>query len=257
MADKYGGTQLPVPIPLNTGFPEVPSPGDQLLSYLGDFLRRVIEFQCGAIWGSLSPNIPIIKRVVCDDPTSDFNEQWLPALYIFRPGRETREVIETFEQVADDYRFQKGRVTVRWIMNAASKENRRIRDQLIDPVRKAIDMTLENGRHPCWIHPDDVADPLNPLDPYAATQGSSILNYTGAAVIETDHAGPGQYEHKMSPPAKSRFYEELKMSFFIEELAQFDLNAIGEPNIEAAAQIQSPDQGTGLGPFVLGDAIYD
>lgn len=256
MADKYGGTEIPVVVLPNTGFPEVVSPGDMLLAYFGDWLRRVMEFHCERIWQSVSPNIPLVKRVVCNDPASDFNEQWLPALYIFRPGRETREVIESFEQVADDYRFQKGRVTVRWVMNTASLENRRIRDQLIDPIRKAIDMTLEIGRHPCWIHPDDVADPINPLDPKAATQGSSLLKWSGAAVIETDHSGPGQYEHKMKPPAPSRFYEELKMSFFVEELAQYDLSIAGAPNDELAATIESPDQGTGLGPFVLGDAIY-
>lgn len=259
MADKYGGTELPAIIPLNTGFPEVVAPGDVLLGMLGDFLKRVMEFHCGALWASISPNVPIVKRIVTDSPEVDFNEQWLPAIYIFRPGRETREVIESFEQIADDYRFQKGRIAVRWIMQTAPQEQRRARDQIIDTLRKAIDAAIHIGRHPCWIHPDDVANPINPLDPKAALQGSSLLNWSGAAVIELDHAGPGQYQHKMQAPASpgGKFYEELKISFFVEEKLDYDLELIGEPNLTSAATIESPDQGTGLGPFNLGDAIYD
>lgn len=259
MADKYGATELPAVVPLNTGFPAVIAPGDALLGILGDFLKSVMEFHCGALWASVAPNIPIVKRVVTDSPEVDFNEQWLPSLYIFRPGRETREVIETFEQVADDYRFQKGRVAVRWIMSNAPQEHRRARDRIIDTLRKAIDAAVHIGRHKSWIVPGE-DDPLaSNYDSHAALEGSSLLIHSGAAVIELDHAGPGQYQHKMQAPASpgGKFYEELKISFFVEEMLNYDIDLIGEPNLEAAATIESPDQGTGLGPFVLGDAIYD
>ncbi len=258
MADTYGGTELPAIVPNPTDeFPPVIAPGDPLLGYLGDFLKSVMEFHCADLWASMAPNTPIVKLVSTDSPEAGFNEQWLPTLFVFRPGRETREVIETFEQVADDYRFQKGRLAVRWIMPAADQQHRRRRDQIIDTLRKAIDAVIHIGRHPSWIVPGDT-DALSPTyDSHAALEGSSLLIHSGAAVIELDHAGPGTYEHKMMHPAPSRFYEELKMSFMVEELWTPDLDLIGEPNNEAKATIISPDQGTGLGPFVLGDAIYE
>jgi hypothetical protein len=250
VADKYGGTELPAIIPVDTGFPEVSSPFDVLLGYFADFIKTVMEYHCADIWASVQPNLPIVKSVKTDDPATNLNEQWLPALFIYRPGRETREVIEKFEWIAEDYRLQKGRVVVQWILNPSPQENRRRVDQVIDLIRKAVDSALEIGRHPAWVVPGDT-------DPLAATQGSSLLDYTGAGVIELDHAGPGLYEHKMLPPAQSRKYEELKMSFFVEELLQYDLDLKGGPHETAAVTIVSPDQGTGLGPFTLEDAIYE
>lgn len=257
MADKYGGTEFPVPIPLWTGFPEDYAPGDVLLGYLGSFLRTIITVECRNIWESISPGVPIVRKVFCDGPENILNENDLPALYIYRPGRETREVIETFEQIADDYRMQKGRVVVQWIMHTDPAEQRKRRDQMIDPIRKAIDLRTVNGRFKPWIVPGDDDPDSEHYDKDAAVWGSSILTWTGANVIELDHASPGQYQHKMSPPARSRMYEELKMSFLIWERAELDINEAGDaPNDELEAHYESPDQGTGLGPFDLGDAIY-
>lgn len=257
MADRYGAAILPAPIPIETGFPPVVAPGDILLGYLADFLKTVMEFHVGDLWENIQPGKPLVKTVYCDGPEFTLNESSLPALFIYRPGRETREIIETFEQIADDYRFQKGRVACQWIMNPQPDNMRRQRDAVVDVLRKAIDASIHIGRHRSWIVPGDT-DPTSPTyDSHAANEGSSLLGYTGAAVIELDHAGPGQYIHKMAPPAPIRSYEELKMSFLVEEQDVPDLTLQGEANVQLKATFVSPDQGTGLGPFILGDAIYE
>lgn len=249
MADLYGGLAIPVPLPQAQGtFPLEAEVGDPLISYLANFLTAIVTFYVGAAWTAVSPATPIIKTSIANNPEDGFNEAQLPALYVFRPGRETREVVETFEQVADDYRFQKGRVEARWILNTAQQVNQRARNQLVDAVRKAVDRAINIGRDPCWIVPGDP-------DPKAATQGSSLLTYTGGAVIELEHAAPGTYNHKMALPAPQRHYDELKMSFNVEELLVRDIT-VNAPNNNLQAGYVSPDQGTGLGPFDLGDAIY-
>jgi len=263
MADRYGGMYIPVPVPLTAGsFPVEANAGDILLGYLANFLAKIIQVYAGDVWDSVSPSTPIVKTTLAQDPEDNFNEAMLPCLYVYRPARETREAIEKFEQVADDYRFQKGRIEVRWILNSVQQANHRKRNQLIDAVRKVVDRAMHVGRDPAWIVPGDT-DPLLPdstpnpsYDPKAALQGSSLLNYTGAAVLELDHAAPSVYSHKMMLPAPQRHYDELRLSITVEELLERDLDIIGDPNVKAEAIYESPDQGTGLGPFILGDAYY-
>lgn len=251
MADKYGATIFPVPVVADTGeFPPEAVAGDPLLGYLANFVTKIVRLNCEAVWKSVSPSTPIIKTVYADEPENGFSAEWLPCLFVFRPGRETRELVETFEQVADEYRFMKSRVVARWIMNPVQAANNRRRNSIFDAVRKAIDAAVNIGRHPAWIVPGDT-------DLKAALQGSSLCNFSGAASIELDHAAPGQYRHKMALPAPDKLYDELKLSFVVEELLNRDLNLVGEPNLKVEEQVTSPDQGTGLGNYDLGTGIYE
>lgn len=264
MADSYGGTVIPVPVPLQAGsFPLEQVAGDVLLGYFANFLAKIIQFYAGDVWQAVHPAQPIVKTVIADEPVNGFSEAQLPCLYVYRPGRETREAIEKFEQVADDYRFQISRIEVHWIMNPVQQANHRRRNQIVDAVRKVIDRALHVGRDVAWIVPGDTdvflpdgTTPNPQYDPKAATQGSSLLGYTGAAVLELEHASPGKYDQKMMLPAPQRHYDELRMSFTVEELLERDITLLGDPNTTAQAGYVSPDQGTGLGPFDLGDAYY-
>lgn len=251
MADKYGGTTLPVPVDITTGgFPPEAVAGDPLLGYLANFIAKIIRVHTEAVWHSVSPSTPVIKTVYADEPESGFNVEWLPCLFVFRPGRETRELVETFEQVADEYRFLKSRIVARWIMNPVQQANHRVRNSIFDAIRKAVDAAMNNGRHPSWKVPGDT-------DPKAVLQGSSFCNFSGAASIELDHAAPGQYRHKMMLPASDKLYDELKMSFVVEELLQRDVNLVSDPNVSVEQRMQSPDQDTGLGVYDLGIGRYE
>lgn len=250
MSDKYGGLVIPAPVlPVPTpNRPEMVE-GDLLVTYFSDFLQKVMTFYAGAAWSSVHPAQPIVKKVSGNSPESGFNENWLPCLFVYRPGRETREVLDTFVQVADDYRFQKGRLEVQWILNPVQQTNQRVRDGMLDAVRKVIDRAVQMGRDPAWTLVDDP-------DTKAEQWGSSLLGFTGCAVIELDHAAPGTWTQTMELPAKPKNYDVLKMSFAIEELLDRDITINTDPNEELSLEIESPDQNTGLGPFDLGDGTY-
>lgn len=259
MADKYGGLVFPVPeLPAPGSFPVDFAIGDVLLGYVADYVRTILTTYVEDAWKSVAPGYSkIVKTIILNEPTTSINEEWLPALYVYRPGRETRETVETFEQIADDYRYQIGRISLQWVMPAAPQEHRLVRNNIIDSVRKTIDAAIQIGRDPAWIVPGDT-DPLGShYDAKAATFGSSLSSYAGFATLELQHASPASIVRKMEPPAKDRSYESLKMSLYCEELLQRDLDLIGAPHTSNKATYQSPDQGTGLGDYTLGEAEYD
>lgn len=250
MADKYGGLVLPVPLQPNSGaFPPEAGVGDLATGYLANFLTTIVKYYAGDAWSSVAPQTPIIKTSIANDPTDGFNEATLPALYVYRPGHETREAVESFTQVADDYRFQKSRIEARWILNAMPQANQRVRNQMFDAVRKVIDQAIQIGRDKNWIVPGDT-------DPKAAAFGSSLCNYAGFASIELEHAAPSVFAQKMMLPAPQRHYDELKMSFIVEELLNRDIT-LYDPNNQVRLTEKSPDQGTGLGDAVIDDGIYE
>lgn len=256
MSDIYGALPIPVPPLGDSGeFPPESAVGDPLLGYVGDFLRTILRTYVGDAWTSIAPGIPIVKSLFIGDPEDMFIESALPAIYIYRPGKETRETLEVFEQVADDYRFEKGRIAVWWIMPAAPQERRRERDEILNAMRKVIDRCIHVGRDPAWKVPghDDTDSPN--YDVKAATFGSSLSGFSGFATLELQHAGPATYLRRMEPPAKHRSYMGLRISIYVEELLNRDINLLSEANESLKAQYTSPDQETGLGDFVLGEDI--
>lgn len=257
MSDQYGGMPIPAPPFLPGGFPDSKAVGDNLLGYLGSFLQAIIAAGAGDLWQSVQPGKPIIRNVFTNDPDEDFVESGLPALYVFRPPKETREVMESFDQIADDYLVQKGRVVAIWIFDPLPIEQQRQRGNIIDAVRKAVSRAIHIGRDPSWIVPGDT-DPASPTyDSKAALFGSGLLPYSGASVIELRNAAPGKFNRKMALPAPIRHYFQLRMSFEVEEFLDRDLDLNGEPHLTLEADYVSPDQGTGLGNFDLGSEIYD
>ncbi len=261
MAHKYGATEIPIQlVSEDEDFPPERAAGDPLLGYLADFLKTVITRYCGDAWEQVQPGKPIIRTVHCDEPDSGFKEQDLPALYVYRPPRETREIIESFDDVADDYRFQHGRVVAVWIHDANPQEWRRVRNSIIDGVRKCVDACIRLGRDSSWVHPKDlelIGSPAAPRDPKAEAWGSSVCNWAGATIIELKNSAPGKYEHRMLKPAPMRTYEQLRFSFEIEERFVPDIGINTEPHETIRHQIVSPDQGTTLGDYLLGEDILD
>lgn len=258
MADKYGGLVFPVPPVAEAGsFPKDSAVGDPLIGFVADYVRTILLTYVEAAWRSVSPGSPIVKTIILDSPEALFSEEWLPALFVYRPGRETRETMEEFSQDADDFRFQKGRLVVEWIMQTAPPEQRSRRDEIVDAMRKVVDKAIYQGRDPSWIVPgDDNEDLVEQYDPKAATFGSSLSKWAGFATLELQRAAPGIFVKKMAPPAKARNYEMLKMSIFVEELFQHDLTLIGEPHESLEARFQTPADEDNA-ESILETAIYE
>lgn len=250
MSDIYGGLVFPVP-PLGPSgaFPEQSAIGDKLLGYVGDFMRTILTTYVGDAWKSVNPGSPLIRTLIIGEPEEGFNDAWLPALYVFRPGKETRETVETFEQIADDYRLQKGRVSFHWIMDPYPQEQRRRRNEIVDAMRKVIDRSTMMGRDPAWKVPGDT-------DLKTPKYGSSLAEYAGFATLELQHAAPSKYIHRMMTPAPPRSYASMRGSFICEERLEQDINDLTDPTASLEATYTSPDQGTGLGPLVVGEAEY-
>lgn len=248
MTDKYG---VPIPIPplsVIGSFPEQVGVSDPLLGYVADFLKTIMVAYAGDAWDSVQPGKPLVRTIRIGEPEDGFVESWLPALYIYRSPRETRELVETFEDIADDYRFEKSRLSVQWICDPQPQEIRRIRGEIVNGLRKVIDRSIARGRDPAWIVPGDT-------DLQAPTFGSSLSNYGGYATLELLHAAPGKYIHKMLPPAPPKKYDELRMSLYVEELLERDLSLIGDPHNEIQIEYKIKDQGTGLGELIIGDSV--
>jgi len=245
MTHRYGIPLPAPPIPLPGTFPAEFGVGDQLLGYVGHYLKTIMDKYVGVAWNSVQPNKPLVRTILVGDPDDGFNETTLPALYIFRSPRETRELVETFEDVADDYRFEKSRVTVQWIVDPMPQMHRRLRNEIMNALRKAIDMGIRNGRDPGWIVPGDT-------DIKAPSFGSSLSEYAHFATLELLHAAPGKYIHKMAVPAPPRKYDELRMSLYVEELLELDMELIGDPHEQMEMQTNIPDLGTGLGSYQIG-----
>lgn len=253
MGDTYGASTIPLQVaPRDGTFPPEGAVGDPLLGYLADVVRTLMQVYAGDAWESVQPGKAIVKTIHTSDPEDGFNEADLPCLYVYRPSRETREAVDTFEYLADDYPIQKSRVAVRWIMDAAPQEIRRARNSISDGIRKVIDRVIEDGRDSAWKVPGDP-------DAKAATFGSSIAKFCGVISMDLVHAQLDSYVHKMQAPAPTRKYDELKMSFLCEELLVIDPNTVdgSVPTSTMPVQIVAPDQGTGLGDFVLDDVTYD
>lgn len=249
MGDRYG-VPLPAPILVPGSYPAVQAIGDPFLGFTAEFIKSVMMAYVGDAWTATQPGKPMVKEIRLHAPEEGFNEAWLPALYMYRSPRETRETVESFEYDADEYRYEKSRVSVRWILDAAPNANRQYRGPIINAVRKTLDRSITIGRDTAWKVPGDP-------DPKAPGFGSSLANYAGFAVLELQRARPSIYTHRMTPPAPPREYEELLMSLYIEELLDRDANLVGDPHESLEAGFQSPDQGTGFGPLNLGDAFYE
>lgn len=257
MSDMFGGLQIPVPTdPDPNDFPPDEAVGDPLLKYTAQFLTAVIRTYVGAAWESIQPGKPIIRTIQTNDPDDIFIESQLPALYVYRPKRATREAVEMSVRMADDYQVETSRLVAQWIMDPSPQVTRAVRNQITNAVRKVVDRAILVGRDKAWIVPADLVPATPTYDAKAAINGSSLMAYTGYMTIELTHAAPGEYVPKMASPAPSRSYDDFIMSFYLEELLVLDPTLTSDPNTQLSAGFVSPDQGTGLGPFDLGDTIY-
>lgn len=180
--DRFGALALdPVPVPQRAAAKEtligdlLQPAGDPLLYYVGEYLRTVINAQCGAAWAMLDPfdnktqgpsgKTPVADVAYVDPRDRSFNARDLPALFIYR---------DTFPaaRIGEDMWTQKSSVAVHWVPSPANLQRRSERAPFVNAIAAIINRALIRGRHPSWRV---TGDP----DPDAITFGSSLIGWCG------------------------------------------------------------------------------
>jgi hypothetical protein len=180
--DKFGSLPLdPVPSPVRgetkgdvIGSFQQPA-GDNLIFYLGEYLKTVINAKCGPAWAqiekfdsktmSASGRLPVNELDYVDPEDRAFNARDLPALYLYRDSFPATKV-------GDDMYAQTSRVAAYWVPSPAVLQRRQERATFVNAIAAVINRAIIRGRDPSWIVPGDT-------DPDAADFGSSLLIWTG------------------------------------------------------------------------------
>lgn len=243
MSDTYGGLPIPAPAPTN---PPTPSAaGDPLLGWTADFVKAVLNANAPLAWNAVAPNTPVVKTVFLHDPRPEvFNERDLPALFVYR---DEGHVADELEWTADDYRFERGQIVLLWIPPTATQDKRAIRAPIVNAIGKVLDLAIERGRDPAWIVTGDT-------DPQAASKGSVLATWAGWASFGVKAIRRATIT--IPKGVDKATYEAVAIGCYVEELAVEDITKF-DALAGVDATFKSPDQGTGLGDFVLGEEIYD
>jgi hypothetical protein len=168
MADTLGLLTLPAPAPVGTA-----AVGDPALSTLGAFLQAALNRLLAPAWATVCPGRDPVEFVYCHDPQTLFDEERLPALYMWRRSWDPEQ--------ADDGRIKRtSLIAIWWITEPGSSELLAKRDPIMNAADAAIALALRRGRDPSWIVAGDT-------DPMAATMGSLLVAQAG---FDEVHSGP-------------------------------------------------------------------
>jgi hypothetical protein len=148
--------------------------GDPALGYLGEFLAAGLNAISFANWDSVCPSRDEerqpARHVFYHDPKESFEENRLPAIYLWR--RKSKPV-----RVADDLYRETWDIHVAWIMEGASETHRRLRLTMMKELSTAIYRLVIADRIPQWRHPDDVTA-------FDVRRGSSVSNRCGFSRLQ-------------------------------------------------------------------------
>jgi hypothetical protein len=164
MADTFGALELPAQIP--TASDTVTDPA---LDVIGEFSAAVLNFYAGDAWAWAAVAVdstPFVKTVNTHNPEDvEFNSRDLPALFLWRSRGIT-------ERLADDWLIARDNVTLLWVPRPEAQKKRARRSPIFNAFEKFLAPAFENGRDPAWIKAGDT-------DPFAASRGSSFLDWAG------------------------------------------------------------------------------
>jgi len=169
MADSYGAQSLPISTSVGTAVAITPNPSDPLLTYLASYLKVAINARLGAAWLTLAPGTtaPIAYVFEHDPEQFEFNDKYLPALFLFR----TEDGSDRYEQVAQDWRISTEIITALWVLPGATQDKAAARARFPTKFFHLADALIEANRDKAWRVSGDT-------DTTAATRGSSLATFT-------------------------------------------------------------------------------
>jgi hypothetical protein len=160
---ELGGTTAPVVAQAQgTAVPDI------ALETIGQYLKALFIAYANATWRAAASGRDVVKNVYLHDPEQHaFNEEWLPALYLFRMGSSKPP-----EQAAEDFSFTYDKVRIFWVMPPAPQEARARQETILPLLVKIAQYGIAERRDPSYVA---AGDP----DPTAADQGTVFVRRGG------------------------------------------------------------------------------
>lgn len=167
MSHRLGSLLLPAP-PAERA---TESAGDPGLDVLACALKEVLTAWLGDLWASVTPRVPVVRKVVTHDPQEmDFHQNDLPLLAVWR------EADTAPKRLADGYQETESLIRVAWTPPLTTQNKDARRHALFGAFDKAISLLVLHERDPAYMHPSDRTGPDAVA---AAAYGSDILKHAG------------------------------------------------------------------------------
>lgn len=202
--NKFGAITLPIAAPVAGA-----AAADPFLDYALDFFKTYLNTYGLAAWQAVAPGGVPVKSVRPHDPENCvFNERELPAIYMWRGGGER------VEWMAEDYLVSKDQVRVLWVFPNATQEIQHLRDPIINGLLKALSVSFELGRDPCWVVSGDT-------DPQAPGSGSVFMRWAGALSLYMS-----KWQQKLliiNTNTEPRKYSAIEAQLDLEEILDRDV----------------------------------
>jgi len=175
---------------------------DVVVGYLAAILRTYAE----SAWHSVAPGEPIVRRAFTHDPQEyEFNQNDLPALYMFRTGSARNA-----ENLSEDYRIHTDGVRLFWVLPPGSPDTDRRRSPIIQAVGKLIDLKIDRVRDPCYVLANDP-------DPTKMAEGTVVIRAAGLNWIKFLQWKLAKLAIQIGEGAARRVYQALDVTFEFEE----------------------------------------
>ncbi len=184
---------------------------DPALDIVLAFIRAMFNAYAAAAWRSVAPPTePIVKRAFTHDPEEyDFNEDDLPALYLFRTGSSKNN-----EDIAEDIRVSCDSVRLFWVMPPAEQTKQAKRVPILQALGKLVDLKIDRVRDPAFVL---ASDP----DPTKTAEGTVVIRAAGLHWLRCLKWQKTMLALKMGAGQERKAYNALEcMLEFEEEITQ-------------------------------------
>lgn len=241
MPNAYGAITIPL---------EAAEAGDDpLLVHTLAFLKAIANAYGALAWNALTggDSQPVAHTFMHDPELGLFNDNKLPALFLFRDPEQT-----TFTQETQDNRVERGVLRLLWVPPSTTQEKAARRYSFAGKLFKLLDHALEVGRDPAWIMAgDEYSD--------AETRGSFVSRYAEFRRLRFEKVRRRMLAIPLVDGTQPRRYEAWSAELQYEEARTFDMTLFDEldaveQTIEVAEDADDPDD---LPEYTITEGHFD
>ena len=215
MPATHGLLKLPVQVPGPDD-----TPGDPALDVLVAYWKAFLLAYGNAAWQAVAANEPVVRKAFVGDPQErNFNDNDLPALFLFREGSNTRP-----DDIADEYRLSFDTLVLFWVLPPSQQEKQVRRYQYGNAIAKMIDRAVEKNRDPSFV--------LNPstATPKELAEGTTILQAVDGWRLDlVSWRRTNLVINMFVGDGEPCVYQAIEMRFDFQERVQDDILAISSP----------------------------